>query len=408
MGAEITYICLFISLYFEVFMLLSFLERHTSCTGPRIAQSATTYIPHVAIIVPCWNESETLTGTIQSLLKLNYPTEKLEIIIVNDGSTDHTLDIARTFETDRRVHVYDKPNGGKHSAMNYGLAHTDAELIGCLDADSIVHPEALRRIVTVFENPRVAAVTPGILVKKPGNLLQRMQDAEYRLSVFSRFTLAALGSAFITPGPFSIFRTSVVRTTGGWRHGHSTEDLEMALRMQEAGYTIGNAPRATVYTSTPRTLRALFKQRVRWTYGFLRNAIDYRHMFGNRDYGNLGILILPIALGAIGIAIFFFVHAVFLSAMSLHHMITRMQIVGFDWYPTFNVFYVSTSAMVFLILVAVTLIISIISIGTYIGSGRRMPPIGTPFFVMFYSFLVPLWLGTAVIRAAFKTGVRWR
>jgi cellulose synthase/poly-beta-1,6-N-acetylglucosamine synthase-like glycosyltransferase len=235
-----------------------------------------------------------------------------------------------------------------------------------------------------------------------------MQDAEYRLSVFNRFTLAALGSAFITPGPFSIFRTAIVRDSGGWRHGHSTEDMEMALRMQDAGYAIGNAPGATVHTGTPRTLPALFRQRVRWTYGFLRNAVDYRHMFGNGKYGNLSIIVLPTALASIGIAIYFFARILFYGILQISHTITRIEILGFSFHPSFNIFYINTSAMWFLIFVAVALVVGLVSLGTFIGSGRRMPPLGTPLFVIFYSFLVPLWLGTAVVRAVFKTGVRWR
>ena len=292
--------------------------------------------------------------------------------------------------------------------MNFALAHTQADLIGCLDADSIVASSALKEIAYVFANPEVAAVTPGILIKKPETILQYMQDAEYRLSVFNRFTLAALGSAFITPGPFSIFRTKIVRETGGWRHGHSTEDMEMALRMQEAGYLIGNAPCAIVYTGTPRTVRALFRQRVRWTYGFLRNAVDYKHMFANSKYGNLSLIILPTALVSIGIAIYFFVRIVIYSIIDLLHSITRYEILGFQFHPPFNFFYVDTSAMWMLIFTAVVLVVGLISVGSYIGHGRKLPPIGTPLFVMFYSLLVPLWLGTAVVRAVFKTGVRWR
>ncbi len=411
MEVEITYAFLFVSLYFEVFMLMSFLERRTriaAVRGAPISESDDASLPSVAIVVSCFNEERTVASTITSLTKVDYPPHKFEIIVVDDGSTDGTLAIASEFAHDPRVRVFHKENGGKHTAMNLALSHTQAELIGCLDADSIVAPDALRKIADVFKNRQVAAVTPGILIKKPENILQHMQDAEYRLSVFNRFTLAALGSAFITPGPFSIFRTAVVRESGGWRHGHSCEDMEMALRMQDAGHLISNAPGAAVYTGTPRTLRALFRQRVRWTYGFLRNAADYRHMFGNGKYGNLSIIILPTALASIGIAIYFFARILYYGFVALTHMITRIEVTGFSFHPSFSFFYINTSAMWFLIYAAVVLVVGLISVGTFIGSGKRLPPMGTPLFVVFYSFLVPLWLGTAVVRAVFKTGVRWR
>ena len=401
----VMYIFLFISLYFEVFMLVSFLNRrHVAAGHPEDGA----HTPSIAIIVPCWNEVKTLAVTMHSLLALEYPHDKLEILVVDDGSTDNTLEVARTFEYDSRVRVLQKQNGGKHSAMNLGLANTHAEFIGCLDADSIVAPTALMRIVPVFHNPRVAAVTPGILIKKPENLLQHMQEAEYRLGIFVRYTLASLGSAYITPGPFSIFRTAVIRQTGGWRHGHSTEDLEMALRIQEAGYLIGNAPRAIVYTGTPRTIPALFRQRVRWSYGFLRNGADYKHMFANSKYGNLGLIILPTALLSIGIAVYFFAHLLLSLISTISHTFIRFQILGIGFSPHFNFFYINTSALWFIVIASVILVVALISVGTFIGTGQRRPPVGTPLFVLFYTMLAPLWLGTAAFRAVFRTGVRWR
>lgn len=411
-GVSIMYVALFLSLYFQVFMLVSFIEvrrrpRHPDLIGSDERAEDST-LPSVAIIVPCFNEEKTVGSTIESLMALDYPRDLLEVIIVDDGSKDDTLLTAQGYEDDPRVRVFHKDNGGKHTAMNFALAHTNASLIGCLDADSTVASGALRHIAPIFANDRVAAVTPGILIKAPETVLQHMQHAEYSLSVFNRFTLAALGSAFITPGPFSIFRTAVVREAGGWRHGHSTEDLEMALRIQEMGHIIANAPAASVHTGTPRTVRALIRQRVRWTYGFLRNAVDYRHMFGSNAYGNLGLIILPMALASIGIAIFFFIRILFYTVQEIAQFFVRYEVAGFSVHPSFDPFYINTSALWFIIYVAIALVLVLIALGKGLGTGRRGLPAGTPLFVLFYSFLVPVWLTMAVIRAVFKTGVRWR
>ena len=404
MDVEITYIFLFLSLFFEVFLLMSFLERRGSL-GPQASLPAE--LPSVAIVVPCFNESKTVGATIQSLLALQYPEELLEVIVVDDGSRDETYAVAKQFESNR-VKVFRKENGGKHSAMNFALAHTAAALIGCLDADSTVASSALLAIIPAFNNPKVAAVTPGILTKKPENMLQHMQEAEYRLGVFVRFTLAALGSAYITPGPFSIFRTAVVRELGGWKHGHSTEDLEMALHIQDKGYIIANAPRAIVYTGTPRSLTALFRQRVRWSYGFLRNGVEYRHMFANSSYGNLGIIVLPMALASIGITLYFAAHLLLAAISGIAHEITMLRVEGFSFHPSFSFFYINTSALWFIIIISIAIVIALISVGSFIGTGNRRPPIGTVLFVLFYSLVAPFWLGTAVVRAVFKTGVHWR
>ncbi len=408
MDAAVAYTLLFISLYFEVFLLVVFLESGFFWGRTDAKPTTLSNYPSVAIIVPCYNEEKTLSATLTSLLALEYPQGKLEVVVVDDGSKDGTRELAKRFETDARIKVVHKQNGGKHTAMNVGLAHTQAELIGCLDADSVVKSDALLRVIPIFDNAEVAAVTPGIHVKETNNLLQHMQKVEYRLSIFNRFMLAALGSAFITPGPFSIFRTSVVRELGGWRHGHSTEDMEMALRMQDAGYLIANAPGAIVHTSTPKTIGHLFNQRVRWTYGWLRNGVDYRHMFGNPKYGNLGLIVLPSALISVGAAIYFFVRILYEFAIMLQHELLKIEVTGALPHAGFNLFYFNTSMMWILVWVAVLFILLLIAMGSLIGTGKRSLPIGTPLFVLFYSFLVPLWLGTAVVRAVFRTGVRWR
>lgn len=404
----ITYGLLFVSLYFEVFLLIAFIQRRLWKPAPIAADTPSRY-PSVAIVVPCYNEERTIASTMRSLLALDYPAGLLEIIAVDDGSKDGTFAALKEFENDPRVRIFTKDNGGKHTAMNFALTQTTAELVGCLDADSVVEKDALLRIVPVFENASISAVTPGIHVKKPQNMLQHMQHVEYRLSIFNRFILAALGSAFITPGPFSFFRASVIRELGGWRFAHSTEDMEMALRMQAAGHQIANAPMAVVHTSTPSTLKALFRQRVRWTYGWLRNAVDYRHILGNRKYGNLGLIVLPSAIFSIGAGIFFFLRIIVEGLLMLRDSVSRAYFSGI-YMPdaSFELFYVNTSAMIFLVFVSVALILALICAGSFIGTGSRRPPAATPLFLLFYSFLAPLWLSAAVIRAVFKTGVRWR
>ncbi|HEY4526492.1 MAG TPA: glycosyltransferase [Candidatus Paceibacterota bacterium] len=402
----IVYALLFASIYFEVFLLTSFIERRMG--GLVMRKRVSGVLPAVAIVVPSFNEAQTISGTISSLLALQYPKDKLEIIVVDDGSTDDTLSVAKRFESDSRVRVFYKENGGKHTAMNFALSRTSAELIGCLDADSEVAPEALRAIVSVFEDKKVAAATPGIHVKDPKTLLQKMQNVEYRLSLFNRFAFAAKGSTFITPGPFSLFRTAIVRQLGAWRHAHSTEDMEMALRIQAAGFLIANVPEAIVHTTTPSTLPTLFRQRVRWTYGWLRNAIDYRYMFGNHAYGNLGLIILPAAILSIFAGIYFFARAIFFVVSSTVDTISRVYATGVYPQASLDPFYLTTSTVWFLIFMSVALVFLLLCAGTMIGTGRRLPPRATPLFLVLYSFLAPLWYGTAIVRAAFKTGVRWR
>lgn len=406
-GEGVMYVLLFFSLYFEVFLLVTYLEKRFTRIEPVIMLEGD--LPRVAVVVPCFNEENTVQLTMNSLLKLDYPDTLLEIIAVDDGSTDNTWKNLQAYANNPRVRLFQKENGGKHTAMNFALAHTDAELIGCLDADSVVENDALKKIVPIFLNQKIAAVTPGIHVRTPETILQHMQNVEYQLSIFNRWIFAALGSVFITPGPFSFFRSTVLRELGGWKYAHSTEDMELALRIQLAGHLIANAPKAVVHTATPRTLRKLFHQRVRWTYGWLRNAMDYWYMIGNHRYGNLGLIVLPTAIISIFTGIYFFARIAFYTIRGIYRLAERAYFGGVHApHVSFDLFYVNTSAIWFLVWVSVAMILVLISIGSFIGTGGRTPPKSTPIFLLFYSFLVPFWLGTAVVRAVFRTGVKWR
>lgn len=406
-GEGVMYVLLFFSLYFEVFLLVAYLEKRFTRIEHVVMPEGE--LPRVAVVVPCFNEESTVQLTLNSLLKLDYPDHLLNIVVVDDGSTDNTWRNVQSYAANPRIKLFHKENGGKHSAMNFALERTDADIIGCLDADSVVEPDALKKIVPIFLNEKIAAVTPGIHVRTPETILQHMQNVEYRLSIFNRWIFAALGSVFITPGPFSFFRASVLRELGGWKYAHSTEDMELALRIQLAGHLIANAPKAVVHTATPRTLKKLFHQRVRWTYGWLRNAMDYWYMIGNHRYGNLGLIVLPTAIISIFTGIYFFTRIAFYAIRGIYQMIERVYYGGFHFSaPSFELFYVNTSAIWFLVWVSVAMILVLISIGSFIGTGQKAPPKSTPIFLLFYSFLVPFWLGTAVVRAVFRTGVKWR
>lgn len=401
----LVYVGLFIALYFEVFLLVSFVDAKRN-PGP--LPTPRTSWPSVTIVVPCFNEEAGIARSLHSLLALEYPQELLSVIIVNDGSTDRTGSIAETFTNDSRVTLLTKENGGKHSAMNLALSHTTSEFIGCLDADSTVAPDALTYIISAFSDDHIVAVTPGINVRDPQTALQHLQNVEYRLSIFNRYALSTLGSVFITPGPFSFFRTQIIKKVGGWRHGHSTEDMEMGMRLQEHGYSIVNEPRAIVETTTPPTLRRLIKQRVRWSYGFLRNTLDYRHMVGNPRYGNLGIFVLPTALVSIFTAIFFAGRIMWNIGESAHHFAVRVSVLGLPTPQEPSLFYVNTSMALIISLVALSSTIALITIGSYLSRGEKRPPLSTPLFLALYSLVVPIWLSIAVLRAVFKTGVKWR
>ena len=304
------------------------IKGETALRSHNDTEAENTDYPSVTILVPVFNEQNTVDKTIQSLLKLNYPEEKLKIMIVDDGSKDNTWEIVKKYNNHPQILLHQKENGGKYTALNYGIANCSTEMIGCLDADSEVDADALLHIIPYFKDRDVGAVTPSLKIQNPDNILGLMQSAEYNMGVFTRKILGFLDAQYVTPGPFSIFRKEVFSKVGNYKHAHNTEDLEMALRLQENHFKIVNAHKAVVYTVGPRTLYRLYKQRVRWTGGFIQNAIDYRRMILNPKYGNLGMLILPIAMYSIIVTIFFLSFTLIKSIFNIIDTYKKISVIG--------------------------------------------------------------------------------
>ena len=407
----ILYSSLFVSLFFEVFLLITYLEVRGELKkeDERLAKGLA-HFPSVTIVVPCFNEEKTVRGTVASLLNLDYPKDKLSLILVDDGSTDGTLAVLKNFNNPR-IKVLDKANGGKHTAMNLALESVDTDLVGCLDADSFVTPEALQKIVPHFEDLKVMAVTPSIKVHEPNNILQHIQKTEYSWSIFLRRMLSSMGALYVTPGPFSIFRTQVFRDLGGYRYAHMTEDMEMAMRMQKNHYKIVNSHGAHVYTVAPNTLKGLVRQRARWSYGFLNNAIDYKELLFNRKYGHFGMFIMPIAILSLFTAFILVSRVVYSVGNSALNHFTRFQAVGFNWklsFPSFDWYFINTGVLPLVVITALSLTIFILYLSFKLADGKFKFSRGIFYYLFLYAFMVPLWLSKALFDTVFRRKVSWR
>ena len=222
----IIYSALFIGLYFQVFLLLSFLSSSGVTKSEKIKLKQK-HLPSVSIIVPCYNEEKTVVRTIQSLLWLSYPENKLRIIVVDDGSNDATWQVIQQFKGEARVCLLHKQNeGSKYCALNYGLRYADTDLVGCLDADSTVDVQALRASVTkLIEHPDMMCVMPAMTIESPRTIWQHMQKVEYEMLTFGKYVLSLLHAVWCAPGPFTLFRKSVFDTLGGYREAHHTQHL---------------------------------------------------------------------------------------------------------------------------------------------------------------------------------------
>ena len=403
---------LFFTMYFEVFLLVTYFEERRSFTMKDAPRRMPGKYPTVTIIVPAWNEGVTLLGTVNSLLALDYPKDRLTLFIVDDGSTDDTLEVAQTFKDNPQVRIFSKENGGKYTALNLGIEVSKSELIGCLDADSFVDQRALMEIIPFFDNSKVMAVTPSVQIHRPDNMIRRMQAAEYMIGEFTRKVFSRIDGLYVTPGPFSIYRRSIFKQIGGFVHAYNTEDMEMALRMQSNRMKIENAHNAIVFTVSPKTPHALYKQRVRWVSGFLKNAFfNYRHMFFNRKYGNLGMLTMPFAFISIFVALTFTA----LYAKSLLHIAyvkyLEYSAMGFDLSfgrLTFDWFSLNLEFRRLLIYFMFFATIFFLLIGARMLTRKWNMSRNMLYFIALYGFIAPFWLARSLYNFITHREAKWR
>src|SRR3989338_4833852 len=334
------YMLTFLSVYVQVFFLITFLENRKKIITRKGTIKLTKY-PKVTIIVPCWDEEKTIYKTVRSILDLNYPKDKIKIFLIDDGSTDGTWNIISKFAKLARpnsrsggysnIKVFHKENGGKYTALNLGLKHVETDFLGCLDADSIADSESLVRIMSYFEkDSNIMAVAPSIIAFKSKNIIQNAQKAEYDMSVYIKKMLGFLGAIHVTPGPLTIFRKKVFDDLGPYRHAHNTEDIEIAYRMQKNHYKIEHCNDAYVYTGIPGTVRKLFRQRLRWIYGFINNTIDYRNVLFRKKYGNFSFFTLPTGIISIFSVGYLFGRIIYNLGDFLYSKFIVFKTVGFD------------------------------------------------------------------------------
>lgn len=407
--SALMYPFLFLSMFFQVLLLVSFLENKKKIDEESYHEIES--FPTVGVAVPCWNEERTLPATIESLLALDYPKEKLSIFIVDDGSTDNTLAIAQEYAEKYPdiITAIHKENGGKHTAVNVALARSTSDLFGCLDADSFVAPHTLKAIVASFErDSRVMAVTPCIHIRRPRTFIQRMQAIEYLMGVFVRKAFGSLDAIQVTPGPFSIFKKEVFDKIGNYHKAHNTEDFEITLRMHKAHLKIANSHKALVYTVGPATVRGFFYQRLRWARGFLENAIDYKELFFKKEFGNFGMFTLPMAFMFVFYGLYAALFALYSMGKQLATSLERWATVGIHLQlPTFDLFYVNTNVMSFLVMVMFTIFLLVLYISNTLTDDRQQFYRNFPFFFFIYPFMVPLFLGRAVFDTFSKRKNVW-
>ena len=296
---------MFIALYFLFLFALTFIQnRREMFSIPKTNKKYT-----VSVLVPSFNEEESLEMSVEGILKTDYKN-LLEVIIINDGSTDNTLDVAKKLEKKySKVRVLDKKNSGKADSLNKAIKIAKGELIVVIDADSYPDSHALSSMVGFFDDEKVGAVTTRILVKNKKNLIENMQAIEYKVIAFTRKLLGFLDSIYVTPGPMALYRKSALKKIKGFDKKNLTEDIEATWHLIHDGYKIKMSFISKAVTVCPDTLGKWIKQRIRWNIGGYQTLLKYKHCFFRK--GMLGFFILPffsfsLIIGVFGLSLLFY------------------------------------------------------------------------------------------------------
>lgn len=404
---SILYPFIFISLYFQVFMLYNFLSNKKKMKQEE--KMDFTYFPSVTFLLPGWNEGKNITTTIKSIQDLCYPKDKIEIFYLDNNSTDNTKEILeKEMNLDSRIKYIFEQKQGKHNAMNTGLKYVTSDLVACLDVDSTLHVDSMRIAAQYFTDEKIMALATCMQLREVKTFWQRAQSVEYMLSIFWRKAYSAIDAIQVMPGPFSVFRKEVFDNLGDYKAAHNAEDFEMTLRLHKNHYKIANAHKAYVYTVGPSTLSGLIKQRVRWIRGFLENAWDYREMFFKKKYGHFGLFTLPVA----AVFIFYVLYAVSFTYIKLIQIwyikIENFLAVGIR-IPKLNLdpFYITVDVFLFQTVFLLTILAFVLLVSRSMAEDKT--PILPNFAIYFlaYPFIAPLFIFIAVYKFLFKSENKW-
>jgi peptidoglycan-N-acetylglucosamine deacetylase len=272
-----------------IFALIDRLRRKHDPEG-----AAASFYPPVAVLIPAYNEEKVIVRTIRSVLNSDYAN--LRVIVIDDGSSDRTFDVARTAYPDEiasgLLTVLHQSNSGKAEALNLGVDHVNEPIYVGIDADTVVAADAISKLISHFADPKVAAVAGNAKVGNRVNLWTRWQALEYITSQnFERRALNLFNVVTVVPGAIGAWRTAPVRQSGGYPVNTVAEDADLTMSLLEQGYKVIYEDRALAFTEAPVTARGLMRQRFRWSFGTLQAV--YKHQRAFLKNKAMGFFALP-------------------------------------------------------------------------------------------------------------------
>lgn len=261
------------------------------------------YKPKVSVIIPAWNEGIGVIKTLDSIVNNGY--DNLEIVLINDGSTDDSDQIIKKYINEyksqkphkvaRLCYIY-KENGGKGKALNTGIKEAKGEIIFTVDADSVLRRGAVERLVRYYADPEIMAVVGNVEVVNTATLVGLAQHLEYFFGFYNKRAHALLGAEYIFGGACASFRLEVFKRIGLFDTKNKTEDIEMSMRTKYFGMKSTYAEDVVCFTEGASDVKSLVAQRIRWKKGRLDTFRKYRSLFfSTEDHHNLflSFFVLP-------------------------------------------------------------------------------------------------------------------
>jgi cellulose synthase/poly-beta-1,6-N-acetylglucosamine synthase-like glycosyltransferase/peptidoglycan/xylan/chitin deacetylase (PgdA/CDA1 family) len=287
--------------------------------------------PPVTAVVPAYNEQAVIAQCLTALCRSRYPN-LVEIIVVDDGSTDDTAGVVAAMAArDRRIRLIRQPNRGKATALNRAFVEATTTVVVTLDADTVFTPDTVSRLARGFATDprgRLGAVAGNVKVGNLGNLLTRWQALEYIMQIgVDRCAQELLRAIVVVPGACAAWRRSAVIRCRGFSPATAAEDCDLALQLQQHGYRVAQNLQAVAFTEAPETFRQLSRQRFRWTYGNAQALWKHRAMILNPRYGWLGLFSLPSAALSIVMPIVFLPFVYAMAAVTLNQDNGRLLLV---------------------------------------------------------------------------------
>jgi cellulose synthase/poly-beta-1,6-N-acetylglucosamine synthase-like glycosyltransferase/spore germination protein YaaH/peptidoglycan/xylan/chitin deacetylase (PgdA/CDA1 family) len=279
--------------------IMAFIKKYKDYKRPPTYNlENTNTFPKVSIIVPAYNEEINAIKTIDNLLLQDYPN--FDIVFVDDGSMDKTYQmILDTFGSISKVSVNTKTNGGKASALNFGINLTQNDFVVCIDADTQLKTDALTQLMKCFalatkNNQEIGAVAGNVKVGNENTMLAKWQSIEYTTAQnFDRRAFDLINGITVVPGAIGAFRKEAIKKAGGFTSDTLAEDCDVTIRIIRMGYKVVNCVAAVAITEAPETLKEFMKQRFRWSYGVMQAFFKNKDACFNPKYKGLGMVALP-------------------------------------------------------------------------------------------------------------------